>query len=329
MIVITGAAGFIGSNVVAALNAEGNQDLIAVDTVDAPSITGNLNDLKIKHFVARDELLRWMEEHHRQMDALIHLGACSDTFVTDREFVMRNNFDYSRMLWDFCARQKKRFVYASSAATYGDGSAGYDDNADPNTLKPLNLYGESKHRFDLWALAEARKPAGWAGLKFFNVYGPRERHKGRQSSVVLQAYDQVREQSRVKLFKSNHPEIADGAQKRDFIYVKDTVAAILHFMRAPEEKMNALFNVGTGQARSFAELASAVFLALHQEPRIDYIAMPANLNGKYQYFTQAVVDKLRRSGFTHQFHSLEEGVAEYVKGLSVSPAPFTNNGLHK
>jgi len=310
MIVVTGAAGFIGSNIVAALNA-GRDDIVAVDTQDALA-GGNLAGLRVQRSLSREELLESLPNFSKAQ-AVVHMGACSDTTVTDREFVMRNNFEYTRTLWNFCAQHGVRFVYASSAATYGDGSAGYDDAADPKRLKPLNLYGESKQRFDLWALEQTITPPQWAGLKFFNVYGPREAHKQRMASMVFHSMNQIRERGTVRLFKSNDPKYPDGGQKRDFVYVKDAAAAVLHFLQTPKEKCNALFNVGTGKARTFNDLVTATFSAMNVPPKIEYIPMARDLVGKYQNFTEARIEKIRSSGFTQEFHSLENGVKDYVQ----------------
>ena len=229
MIIVTGAAGFIGSNIIAALNERGRGDILAVDNAEIPAETLHLHALKVQSFLARPDLPAWLEKNARAVDGIIHMGACSDTTQSDRAFMLSNNTDYTRKLWDFCAHHQKRFVYASSAATYGDGSLGYDDAADPKRLKPLNLYGESKQLFDLFALEQKQTPLGWAGLKFFNVYGPRENHKGRMASVAFHSFNQIRETGKVRLFKSDRPGIPDGGQQRDFIYVNDCVAAILHF----------------------------------------------------------------------------------------------------
>lgn len=311
MIVVTGAAGFIGSNVIAALNSLGRIDIAAVDNPEMFGLTGNLADLSTNVRVEKDDLNVWLLKYSRSIECVIHMGACSDTTQSDREFMMHNNFEYSQRLWEFCSTHGKRYVYASSAATYGDGSKGYDDNADPARLEPLNLYGESKQRFDLWALAQQEKPRGWAGLKFFNVYGNRERHKGRMASVAYHSFEQIRATGKVRLFKSDRPDFPNGGQMRDFVYVKDVVAAILHFAFATESNIEGLFNVGTGEARTFADLARAVFSALSRQPNIEFFDMPADLKGKYQYFTQATVVKLRAAGFTNPFHSLESGVKDY------------------
>ncbi|HYF49991.1 MAG TPA: ADP-glyceromanno-heptose 6-epimerase [Planctomycetota bacterium] len=313
MLVVTGAAGFIGSNIIAALNAAERDDVLAVDNAGAQK-NGNLDGLQYQRFLSKEDLIPWLHDEVKGVTGIIHMGACSDTTVTDRDFVMKNNFEYTRKLWKFCKEHRKKFIYASSAATYGNGTLGYDDAMDISRLQPLNLYGQSKQRFDLWALEQKQKgaPPEWAGLKFFNVYGPRESKKGRMASVVFHSYRQIRESGKVRLFKSDRAGIPDGGQKRDFVYVKDVAAVVLHFLRSPAEKMNGIFNVGTGQARTFADLATAVFSALKLPPQIEYIDMPADLAGKYQYFTEAKIERLRAAGYTAPFHSLEDGVRDYV-----------------
>jgi len=325
MILVTGAAGFIGANVVAALLQQG-REVTAADVLNSQHPTPYLDELGLpaQHRVDRDALPAWLEDRTaRQVQAIVHLGACSDTTVSDRDFVMRNNFEYSQVLWKWCARRGLPLVYASSAATYGDGSAGYDDEAAPGRLRPLNLYGESKHRFDLWALEQAAAPPRWAGLKYFNVYGPREEHKGRMASVALHVCDQIQASGEARLFQSHRDDIPHGGQKRDFIFVADAVAATLHFLATPAGPAvpNGLYNVGTGQARTFEDLARAVFAALGLPPRLRYVPMPEDLRGKYQYFTQASTAKLRRAGFSTPLHSLEEGVKKYVEWLQSRRPP--------
>ena len=318
MVVVTGAAGFIGSNVIAALNARGRSDIVGVDSFrEVPRDRRTFHELTIDAYVHRDDLRQWLEKTGVAVQAVIHQGACSDTTVRDRDYVMAVNTEYTRMLWQWCTRTGVPFVYASSAATYGDGSQGYDDEADPRSLKPLTLYGESKHRFDLWALEQVHTPPRWAGVKYFNVYGPREAHKGRMASVVFHAYHQIRQTGRVKLFKSFREGYADGGQRRDFIYVEDAVAATLHLLEreVSAQAPNGLYNVGTGRARTFADLARVVFAALGRDPAIEYIPMPEDLRDRYQYFTQARIDKLRRSGYSRPFRPIEEGVREYAAYL--------------
>lgn len=324
MIVVTGAAGFIGANIVAALNARGRDDVVAVDLFDAgrnpqhlPNDPSLLDAMRLQRRVDRDDLAAFLDDAGPAVRAVIHMGACSDTTQTDEAFMAANNVEYTRMLWDGCARAGRPFVYASSAATYGDGSAGYDDRVDPSIYRPLNLYGWSKHRFDLWALGQSAAPPRWAGLKYFNVYGPREAHKGRMASVALHAFRQVRATGRMRLFQSHRQAVADGEQKRDFIYVGDAAAATLHFLDTPASAgaPNGLYNVGTGRARSFADLARAVFAALDAPPDIVYFPMPEDLRAQYQYFTQADTRKLRAAGFARPMLSLEAGVRQYVEFL--------------
>jgi len=323
MIVVTGAAGFIGANTVAALNAAGRKDIVAADAFAPgheprlPSNPAYLDEMDVAARVDKADLAGWLGTEGADVEAVVHIGACSDTTATDRAFMLANNTEYTRTLWNWCTANERPFVYASSAATYGDGSQGYDDEADARIFKPLNLYGESKHRLDLWALQQAETPPRWVGLKYFNVYGPRERHKGRMASVALHAWDQIRRDGRVKLFQSHKEGISHGGQKRDFVYVEDAVRATLHFLSEPvsEDAPNGLYNVGTGHARTFEDLAKAVFAALDMEPDIEYIPMPEDLRGKYQYFTQATVAKRRRAGLTEPFASIETGVAKYVQYL--------------
>ena len=327
MLIVTGANGMIGSNL--ALSCAQRGRLLHVD--DYPSIRGSHQPVEAPPTELRYEALGeatyldwtdlpdWLDRDPDGVAGILHLGACSDTTVTDRDFVMRVNFDATRNLWNRCAAAGIPFIYASSAATYGDGTQGYDDDVDPARYQPLNLYGQSKQDFDLWALQQPadQSPPRWAGLKYFNVYGPRELHKRRMASVALHAFDQIREAGRVKLFQSHKPGIPDGGQQRDFVFVDDVVAITLHFLDTPASATapNGLYNAGTGQARTFADLARAVFAALQHEPDIEYIPMPQDLRGKYQYFTQAQTQKLRRAGFDQPFHTLEQGVASYVAWL--------------
>ncbi|MCZ7644020.1 MAG: ADP-glyceromanno-heptose 6-epimerase [Planctomycetota bacterium] len=321
MLVVTGADGFIGSNLVADLLAAGAGPVAAVDAYGAKPAR-YVDELKVAEKLERDELPKWLDRQGSKVRGVFHLGACSDTTATDRPFMLRNNVEYSQTLFRWCAQAGVPFVYASSAATYGDGAAGFDDEADPKALKPLNLYGESKQLFDLWALEQRAAPPRWAGLKYFNVYGPREAHKGRMASVALHAFRQLRAEGEVKLFESHREGIPHGGQKRDFVFVADAVAATRFFLETPASAgaPNGLYNVGTGAARSFADLARAVFAALGLEPRIRYIPMPGDLREKYQYFTQAATRKLRRAGFARPFASLETGVAAYVRQLAEAEA---------
>ena len=324
MIVVTGAAGFIGSNIVAALNARGRSDVVAVDFFGPrpparplPRRPAYLDGMPLAQRVDAWDLPAWLEQRGGEVQAIIHMGACSDTTQADRAFITAVNTDYTRTLWQWCTSAGRPLIYASSAATYGDGSAGYDDRVDPGMYRPLNLYGQSKQDFDLWALAQSAGPARWAGLKFFNVYGPREGHKGRMASVAFHACNQILQTGKVRLFQSHRPDFPDGGQKRDFIYVADAVAVTLHFLDTPASAAapNGLYNVGTGKARTFADLVRAVFAAMGRPANIEYFPMPQDLRGKYQYFTQAEPTKLRQAGFTRVMHDVETGVAEYVRFL--------------
>jgi ADP-L-glycero-D-manno-heptose 6-epimerase len=310
-IAVTGGGGFIGRNVVAELNARGCDDLILVDSMGRDEKWRNLLGLSYEDILTPQQFLKDLEQDRiAGLDAILHLGACSSTTERDADYLLQNNYRYTRTLCEWSLRNGTRFIYASSAATYGDGSAGYTDNdAALPTLKPLNMYGYSKHMFDLWA----RKHQLFdriVGLKYFNVYGPFEDHKEDMRSVVNKAYDQIRQTGRVQLFKSYRPDYADGEQKRDFIYVKDAVNVTLHFLQ--NRTGGGLFNCGTGEARSWKDLVNAVFAALGSAPQIEFIEMPDTLRAKYQYFTQADMAKLRRAGYTAPFMSLEDAVRDYV-----------------
>ncbi|RME03445.1 MAG: ADP-glyceromanno-heptose 6-epimerase [Planctomycetota bacterium] len=315
---ITGAAGFIGARAVERCNQEG----IPLIAVDAPSYFQNRTEhygLDFGEIVDREELFEWLEQERPSLEAVLHLGACTKTTLFDEEYFQRVNVQYSQKLWDYCTRHQLPFYYASSAATYGDGSHGYGDEEENLLhLRPLNPYGESKHRFDLWVLEQERRgicPPCWAGFKFFNVYGFGERHKKEMSSVVLKAYDQIRSDGRLRLFRSHRPDIASGEQKRDFIYVQDVVDVLFFAWQKPIQR--GIFNVGTGRARTFLELAESVFHVLGMEPVIEFVDMPEEIREKYQYFTQAKMEKLRLQGYTKPFTPLEEGVRQYIECLRV------------
>lgn len=310
-IVVTGAGGFIGRNVVAELNARGYDNLLLVDSLGRDEKWRNLLGLEYEDFLDPDEFLTSVEKGKvAEFDALIHLGACSSTTEHNADFLLRNNYHYTRTLCEYCLRENTRFIYASSAATYGDGSHGYSDDVDQlPILRPLNMYGYSKHMFDLWA----RKHKLFdriAALKYFNVFGPYEDHKCDMRSMVAKSYEQIRKSAKVELFKSYRPDYADGEQKRDFIYVKDAVAMTLHFLTHRDG--GGLFNCGTGQARSWKDLATSVFAAMDVPARIEFIEMPAVLQGKYQYFTEAPMEKMRKAGYQTPFTSLEAAVSDYV-----------------
>ncbi|MGM0440910.1 MAG: ADP-glyceromanno-heptose 6-epimerase [Elusimicrobiota bacterium] len=314
MIVVTGAAGFIGSAIIWKLNRNGREDIIAV--VEKENLTGekklNLENLEYGWMTGKREFLEEIKNGNLtgDIEAVIHMGACSKTTETDRDYVMDTNYRYTKQLAGICISRKIRFIYASSAATYGDGSEGFDDSHNLlKSLKPLNLYGESKHRFDIWALENGLLDR-IAGLKYFNVYGPNEYHKGEMKSFVPKAYRQIKETGKVKLFKSYHDKYADGQQVRDFIYVKDVVDMTLNFL---DKKATGIFNIGTGQPRSWDDLVKAVFKALGKKPNIEYIDMPENIKGQYQYFTKADMNKYRAAGLKFSPRTLEEGISDYVK----------------
>ncbi len=318
MLLVTGGAGFIGSNVVASLNEAGHCDIVVNDTLDTGEKWRNLGKRQLADVVPPGDLLGWLDG--RKLDAVIHLGAISDTTATDGDLVIETNFRLSLRLLDWCTAARTRFIYASSAATYGDGGQGFRDDWSPpalRRLKPMNLYGWSKHLFDLAvvdrAATGAAMPPQWAGLKFFNVFGPNEYHKGEMMSLLAKRFDDARSGKAVRLFKSYRDGIADGEQKRDFIYVDDAIAVLRWLIDRPA--VSGIFNIGTGHARSFRDLALAMFAALGSAPNIDYIDMPQAIRDKYQYFTQSDVENLRRAGYTAAFTPLEEAVGRYVTGF--------------
>lgn len=314
--VVTGAAGFIGRNVVAGLNARGVDNILLVDRLGHDEKWQNLLGLRYEDILDPDEFLNRLASNRLPtIGGIVHLGACSATTERDADFLLRNNYHYTRTLCEWSLRNEVRFVYASSAATYGDGSRGYsDDDAVTPTLRPLNMYGYSKHMFDLWALKHGLFDR-IVGLKYFNVFGPYEDHKGNMLSVPFRSYHQIKQTGEVSLFKSYHAEYADGEQKRDFVYVTDAADVTIHFLQ--NRQTGGLFNCGSGQARTWKDLALAVFAAMNVKPNIKFIDMPETLKGKYQYFTQAEVGKLRtRGGYAKPFASLEEGVKDYVKHLA-------------
>ena len=311
-IIVTGGAGFIGRNIIAGLNARGESRIIVVDQLGTSEKWSNLVGLRYEDYIEKDEFLGLIQADRMDgVSGIVHMGACSATTERDASYLVRNNYRYTRDLCEWALTHAVRFVYASSAATYGDGRLGYSDADEVTpTLVPLNMYGYSKQMFDLWALHKG--VLGMiAGLKYFNVYGPHEDHKGDMRSVVHKAFGQVMETGRVRLFASYKDEYADGEQVRDFVYVKDAVDLTLHLLEHPE--MSGLFNCGTGQARSWNDLANAVFAAMGREPQIEYIEMPEALRGKYQYYTQAEMGKVHASGYDRPFTSLEDGVRDYVE----------------
>ena len=327
MIVITGGAGFIGSNLAAALTERGAVDIVVCDWLGHGDKWRNLAKHEIADFVAPEGLFTFLDLNESRIQAIVHLGAVTSTTETDGDLTIRSNFELSLSLWRWCSEQRVRFIYASSAATYGDGAQGFDDDGSPQglaKLRPLNLYGWSKHAFDRrvarLVAAGGPQPPQWAGLKFFNVYGPNEYHKGAMKSVVHQIYSDVAAGLPATLFRSHRAEYPDGGQMRDFIWVGDCAAAMLWLL--DNREVSGLFNLGTGKARSFLDLARAVFRALGKEPNIRFVDTPSEIRAKYQYFTEASMTRLRAAGFTDPFASLEEGVTRYVRDYLASPDAY-------
>lgn len=311
VIAITGAAGFIGSYLTGLLNRKGYEQLILVDDFSSAEKLKNLDGKKYLLQIHRDDFPAWATEHPGTIQYIFHLGARTDTTEMDYSIHKKLNLDYSKLIWDICTAQKIPVVYASSAATYGNGEHGYTDSHDIiKELQPLNPYGRSKNEFDIWALEQEATPPFWAGVKFFNVYGPNEYHKGRMASVIFHAYRQIKEKGSVKLFRSHHPDYKDGEQIRDFIYVKDVVSMCLWLMQ--EQPGNGLYNAGTGKARTFNDLVTAIFHTLGKPLHIEYIDTPIDIRDKYQYYTEADMNKLLKAGYTQPMSSLEEGVEDYV-----------------
>ena len=312
MIVVTGASGFIGSCLVSALIDEGHKDLLLVDEFMREDKRPNLEGKDFAIKIDRDIFLSYFESNHKTIDFVYHLGARTDTAEKDEALFDRMNLNYSRKIWEICTRYNIPLIYASSAATYGDGNLGYDDDHEKaSALQPLNPYGWSKQRFDLDVLDARATPPFWAGIKFFNVYGPNEYHKGRMASVIFHAYNQIRETGKMKLFRSHRDDIADGHQKRDFVYIKDVLRVLLFLKN--DKVPSGLYNLGTGKARTFLDLVKAVFDAMGEKESIEFIDTPEDIRDTYQYFTEANMSKLRSAGYKKPFHSLEEGVKEYVQ----------------
>jgi len=324
MIVVTGGAGFIGSALIWKLNELGYSDILVVDNLGRTEKWRNIAARRIGDYMHRDAFPEWLAGHGGEVEAIFHLGACSATTETDVDYLMRVNFAYSKALWAWGAETGGRLIYASSGATYGDGSQGYqDDESALDALRPLNAYGWSKHLFDRWAVAHAARgnaPAQWVGLKFFNVYGPNEYHKGSMASVIYHAFGQAEREGRVKLFKSYRPDVADGDQRRDFVYVKDCVDVMAWLLDHPQ--VTGIHNLGTGTARTFRELAEATLKAMGVPERIDYVDMPEALQPRYQYFTQAPMEKLRKAGYDAPFTPLDAGAADYVGGYLNTDRPY-------
>ena len=335
-IIVTGAAGFIGSCMIEYLNQNGYENLIIVDDFGVEEKRKNWESKKFINVVERQSLFEWLQTHQPKVSSFIHLGARTDTTEFNYAIHEELNVEYSKNVWHYCVQNNVPLIYASSAATYGSGEFGYDDNHElPYKLQPLNPYGVSKNEFDKWALQETNQPPFWAGLKFFNVYGPNEYHKARMASVIWHSFNQIKKDGVVKLFKSHRPDFKDGQQLRDFIYVKDLVSVIFWMMEQTflvsrfslnetndqlttnSRLANGLYNLGTGTARSFDDLVKATFAGLDLQPNIHYIDMPLDIRDKYQYFTEANMQKLRDAGYDKPFYSLEKGVEDYVRNYLV------------
>lgn len=310
-IIVTGGAGFIGSCIIRELNDAGIEDITVVDNIAETDKWRNLVNKTYVQYINKENFLAQLPSFSGKVSHVIHMGACSATTERDFDYLYRNNLEFTQALWNFCAEEQISFLYASSAATYGDGSQGFSDEVDIRKLAPLNGYGYSKQLFDLWAEKQEKKPAQHVGFKFFNVYGPNEYFKGSMASVILHGYRSVQQEGVIRLFKSYKEGYEDGGQTRDFVYVKDICSVIRYMMEHPE--VSGLFNLGTGHARTFRALGEAVFSALGIPANIEYIEMPETLRPKYQYFTEASMDKLRKAGYTKPFYSLEEGAKDYVQ----------------
>jgi ADP-L-glycero-D-manno-heptose 6-epimerase len=314
MIVVTGAAGFIASAFIGFLNQNNFFDIIAVDDFSTPIRNENLIGKKITAKVERSKFLEWLDENHKLTQAIVHLGARTDTAEFDIELLDALNLNYSKSVWESSCKYGLPLIYASSAATYGGGELGYDDNHSViQDLMPLNPYGKSKNDFDLWAIYQENQPYFWAGLKFFNVYGPNEYNKGRMASVVFHAFNQIKATGGMKLFKSHHPDYTDGGQMRDFVYVKDVCNVVFWLLNHRNPSSNGIYNLGSGNAETFLELTQNTFLAMGIEPKIEFIDTPVDIRDKYQYYTKANMSKLRNIGYPFPFTSLKDGIFDYVQ----------------
>ncbi len=320
MILLTGAAGFIGSCLLQYLNDLGHKDVVIVDEFSRADKVRNLLGKQYQTRIHRDQLIDWLAINGKDIKFVFHLGARTDTTEKNKALFDSLNLNYSKKLWFFCVNNSLPFIYASSAATYGLGTLGYDDSHQiVSELKPLNPYGDSKNDFDKWALKQTEAPPQWAGLKFFNVYGPNEYHKGRMASVIFHTFKQIQSTDGMKLFRSHRPDFADGQQARDFIFVKDILSICAFFFT--NQPPNGLYNVGTGKARTFWDLAANTFLAMGKEIAISFMDTPQDIRNTYQYYTQANMQKLFKAGYTNSFYSLEDGVAEYVNNYLI-PANY-------
>jgi len=316
MIVITGAAGFIGGSLLSKLNEEGYKDIVLVDDFSNSIKNKNFDGKIYSEKVDRESFFQWIDKNHKFIQFIFHIGARSATTGFSKDTYDHLNLNYTKIVWNKCIEYGLPLVYASSAATYGMGEYGYDDNHNVvEKLKPLNLYGESKNDFDKWALKQTKEPYFWAGLKFFNVYGPNEYHKGRMASVVYHAFNQIKETDKMKLFKSHNPKFKDGEQIRDFVYVKDLVEVMIFLMN--HRKNSGLYNVGTGKGRTFLDLALNVFKAMGKKDNIEFIDTPLDIRDKYQYFTEANMNKLHSIGYKKEFYSFEDGINDYVKNYLI------------
>jgi len=313
MIIVTGAAGFIGSCLVSKLNAEGFNDIVVVDEFSHAEKNKNLEGKTFSQKVERDVFQQWLKDNHRFVQFVFHIGARTDTTEFDKAIFDKLNLNYTIEIWNTCVEFGLPLVYASSAATYGNGEFGYDDNESIiEKLVPLNPYGDSKNDFDKWAIAQEKKPYFWAGLKFFNVYGPNEFHKGRMASVIFHAFNQINKTGGMKLFRSHNPEYKDGEQLRDFVYVKDVTSVCMFLLN--HRKDSGIYNLGSGKARTFLDLTRNTFKAMEKPEHIEFMDTPIDIRDKYQYFTEANMKKLKSIGYNTPFHTLEEGVEDYVKG---------------
>jgi ADP-L-glycero-D-manno-heptose 6-epimerase len=316
MIIVTGAAGFIGSCLVSKLNQEGFKDIIIVDDFSDAQKMKNLEGKIYSQKIHRDDFIQWLKDNQRLVQFIFHIGARTDTTEFNKEIFDKLNLNYTKNIWNICVEFGLPVVYASSAATYGLGEFGYEDNHEViDKLKPLNPYGDSKNDFDKWVIKQERKPYFWVGLKFFNVYGPNEFHKGRMASVIMHAYNQIQEKGLVKLFRSHNPNYKDGEQLRDFVYVKDVVDVCYFLLH--HRKDSGIYNLGSGKARTFLDLVKNTFTSIDKQPNIEFIDTPIDIRDKYQYFTEANMNKLKAIGYPKPFHTLEEGLRDYVQNYLV------------
>lgn len=320
MIIITGAAGFIGSCLLKELNKKTSKDLVIVDQFDRADKNKNLANSTYLTKIDRADFINWFQEKARDVELVLHLGARTDTTEKEVAIFDKLNLNYSKSIAKICTQHQIPLIYASSAATYGLGEEGYDDQTRPGALTPLNPYGDSKNNFDNWLMNQEKQPPFWAGLKFFNVYGPNEYHKGRMASVVFHAFHQIQQTNSMKLFRSHRPNFKDGEQSRDFIYIKDLLSIIDFLMN--NSVASGLYNVGTGSARTFYDLAKNTFLAMGKTPDISFIDTPKDIRGNYQYFTEANMSKLRSAGYKKDFYSLEEGIQDYVENYLIKEAYY-------